>query len=75
MIGVPPICQSPDGNGGESNGAGGIRRGSGEESGAGVSYAGLSRSWTKAVRSRPANDSAEADNAEILVSTAKTTSP
>jgi hypothetical protein len=26
MIGVPLICQSPDGNGGESNGAGGIRR-------------------------------------------------
>ena len=26
MIGVPLICQSPDGNGGESNGGGGIRR-------------------------------------------------
>src|ERR1044072_2139729 len=30
MIGVPPICQSPDGNGGESNGAAGMRRFEGE---------------------------------------------
>ena len=29
MIGVPPICQSLEGKGGESNGAGGIRRGFG----------------------------------------------
>src|SRR5436190_5426674 len=29
MIGVPPICQSPDGNGGESNGDGGMRRSEG----------------------------------------------
>ena len=31
IIGVPPICQSADGNGGESNGANGIRRCDAEE--------------------------------------------
>jgi len=30
MMGVPPIYQSPLGNGGESKGAGGMRRGGGE---------------------------------------------
>jgi len=40
-MGLPPICQSPLGNGGESNGAGGMRRGVGVESGAGGMYAGV----------------------------------
>ena len=35
MMGVPPICQSPLGNGGESKGADGIRRGGGETFGSG----------------------------------------
>jgi hypothetical protein len=55
MIGVPPICQSPDGNGGESNGVDGIRRGGGEASGAGVSYAGVCRSSANAFHKRPPN--------------------
>ena len=37
MMGVPPICQSPLGNGGESNGAGGIRRCGGDAFGPGGS--------------------------------------
>jgi hypothetical protein len=36
MMGAPPICQSPAGNGGESNGAGGMRRFDGKISGAGA---------------------------------------
>jgi hypothetical protein len=36
MIGVPPICQSLAGNGGESNGAGGMRRFDGKVSRAGA---------------------------------------
>lgn len=48
MIGVPPICQSAAGNGGESNGAGGIRRRSGEGYKAGGWYAGDAKSFANA---------------------------
>src|SRR5260370_12243204 len=41
MIELPPICQSPAGNGGESNGAGGIRRGGGVAPGSGGVEAGV----------------------------------
>ena len=54
MIGVPPICQSPDGNGGESNGAGGMRRG-GEAFCAGASYAGECKSFANASNNRCPN--------------------
>src|SRR4029077_14255247 len=40
MTGLPPICQSPAGKGGESNGAGGMRRGFGALGSGGV-YAGV----------------------------------
>jgi hypothetical protein len=52
MIGVPPICQSPLGNGGESNGADGIRRCGGDASGAGASYAGVRKSSANAFHKR-----------------------
>ena len=57
MIGVPPICQSADGNGGESNGAGGMRRCGGEEFGAGASYAGDLKSLANASNKRFPNQS------------------
>ena len=48
MIGVPPICQSADGNGGESNGAGGMRRCGGEPFGGCAWYAGDCKSFANA---------------------------
>ena len=47
MIGVPPICQSADGNGGESKGVGGIRRLEGVDESDWV-YAGALRSSANA---------------------------
>jgi hypothetical protein len=58
MIGVPPICQSADGNGGESNGAGGIRRCCGDALGAGTSYAGERKSSANVANNRVPNQSA-----------------
>jgi len=58
MIGVPPICQSADGKGGESNGAGGMRRCCGDALGAGASYAGERKSFANASNSRLPNQSA-----------------
>jgi hypothetical protein len=55
MIGVPPICQSAAGNGGESNGDGGIRRCGGDASGAGASYAGVRKSSANAFHKRCPN--------------------
>ena len=57
MIGVPPICQSPLGNGGESNGAGGMRRCGGDASDAGGSYAGDAKSFANASIKRCPNQS------------------
>jgi len=56
MIGVPPICQSPLGNGGQSNGAGGMRRGC-DAFGAGASYAGDCKSFVNASNNRCPNQS------------------
>jgi hypothetical protein len=52
MIGVPPICQSADGKGGESNGVGGMRRCCGDALGAGASYAGERKSSATASNNR-----------------------
>src|SRR6187551_3787225 len=75
MIGVPPICQSADGNGGESNGAGGIRRCCGDALGAGASYAGERKSSENASNDRFPNQSvfSAAAAVEITIPTANPT--
>jgi len=72
MMGVPPICQSADGNGGESNGAGGMRRGGGVASGAGVSYAGEFKSFANASNKRWPNQSAQCAMAAFEITIAVT---
>src|SRR4051812_45891420 len=57
MIGVPPICQSADGNGGESNGAGARRRCCGEAFDAGAWYAGDFKSLANASNNHLPNQS------------------
>src|SRR4030095_9925243 len=58
MIGVPPICQSLDGNGGESNGAAGIRLCGGEASGGGALVGGGFRSFATVSNKRCPNQPA-----------------
>jgi len=55
MIGVPPICQSADGNGGESNGAGGMRRCTGRAFESGASQAGDCKFFASASNNRRPN--------------------
>jgi len=73
MIGVPPICQSAAGNGGESNGALGMRRWAGREFGVGAWYAGDCRSFANASNNRSPNQSGLSSAPALEITNAATT--
>ena len=69
MMGVPPICQSPLGNGGESKGAGGMRRGGGEAPGAGAVQAGVCESCANALSNRCPNQLSSVCALAVVINT------